>query len=386
MAASKAYDVVIIGGGSVGTPAAVSMAEAGLRTLVIDRLPSAGQGSNKAAIGGLRATHSDPAKIRLCLRSLEIFSGWEGTYGDKIEWHKGGYLFVAYGDEEEQTLKELLVSQKTFGLNIDWHGAAELRRIVPDLNPRGLRGGTLSPDDGHASPLLIVRAFINRARRLGVDFRFRETVTGLAIEGGRVAGVRTDRGAYAAGVVINAAGPWAREVARLAGADVPVSPDSHEAAVTEPVARFLEPLIVDMRPVAGSCNYYFHQHETGQVLFCITPSPSIWGFDVRETSSFLPQVAGRMVETIPRLRNLRVRRTWRGLYPMTPDGFPIVGWAKGVDGYLLAVGMCGQGVMLGPGLGELLARLVLKKETKADEETLAYLSPDRDFKGQEKLK
>jgi len=383
---SRAYDVVVIGAGSVGTPAALSLAEAGLRTLVIDRFPSVGQGSNKAAIGGLRATHSDPAKIRLCLRSLEIFSGWEETHGDKIEWHKGGYLFVAYREEEEQTLKELLVVQQKYGLNIRWHDAAEILRIVPDLNPRGLRGGTLSPDDGHASPLLIAHAFYNRARRLGVEFRFNETVTGLTVEGGRVAGVKTDRGAYAAEVVMNAAGPWARDVARLAGVDVPVTPDSHEAAVTEPVARFLEPLVVDIRPVVGSCNYYFHQHHTGQVVFCITPSPSIWGFDVRETSSFLPQVAERMVETIPRLRNLRVRRTWRGLYPMTPDGFPVVGWTKEVDGYLLAVGMCGQGVMLGPGMGELLARLVLKKETAEDKDTLSYLSPYREFKGQELLK
>ena len=386
MTGSKAYDVVVIGAGSVGTPAAMSLADGGLKVLVVDRLPSVGQGSNKAAIGGLRATHSDPAKIRLCLRSLEIFSGWEATYGVNIEWHRGGYLFVAYREEEERTLKELLVEQKKFGLNIDWHDAAETLRIVPDLNPRGLMGATLSPDDGHASPLLIAHAFYDRARRLGVEFRFNETVTGVAIEGGRVTGVRTNRGAYAAEVVINAAGAWARDAARLAGVDVPVNPDSHEAAVTEPVARFLEPLVVDIRPVAGSCNYYFHQHHTGQVIFCITPSPSLWGFDVRETSSFLPQVAERMVATIPRLKNLRVRRTWRGLYPMTPDGFPVVGWTKEVGGYLLAVGMCGQGVMLGPGMGELLARLVLKKETEEDKDTLTYLSPYREFKGQELLK
>ena len=386
MAGSKAYDVVVIGAGSVGTPASVSLAEAGLKTLVIDARPSVGQGSNKAAIGGLRATHSDPAKIRLCLRSLEILRDWEEKHGDKIEWHKGGYLFVAYREEEERTLKELLVIQQKYGLNIRWHDAANTLRIVPDLNPRGLRGGTLSPDDGHASPLLIARAFYNRARRLGVEFRFNETVTGLTVDGGRVSGVKTDRGTYGAGIVVNAAGAWAAEVARLAGVDVPVRPDSHEAAVTEPVARFLEPLVVDIRPVAGSCNYYFHQHHTGQVIFCITPGPSIWGYDVRETSSFLPQVAERMVQTIPRLRNLRVRRTWRGLYPMTPDGFPVVGWTKELDGYLLAVGMCGQGVMLGPGLGELISRIVLKKETSEDRETLTYLSPGRDFKGEERLK
>jgi sarcosine oxidase subunit beta len=156
--------------------------------------------------------------------------------------------------------------------------------------------------------------------------------------------------------------------------------------VTEAVARFLEPMVVDIRPVPGSANYYFYQHDTGQVLFCITPSPSIWGMDVRETSSFLPMVASRMVDLIPRLRNLRVRRTWRGLYPMTPDGFPIVGWTRELEGYLLAVGMCGQGFMLGPGIGELMTRMVLGKTSEEDRETLSYLSPYREFKGQEKLK
>jgi sarcosine oxidase subunit beta len=375
VAGNKTYDVVLIGAGSVGTPAAIAR-EAGLKTLVIDRCWR--RPGRTRRIGG-PGDAPDPARSAVP-PSPEIFSAGKRAATRSNAWD----YFVAY--REERTLKELLVIQQEYGLNIRWHDAAGVLKIVPDLNPVGLRGGTLSPDDGHASPLLIAHAFYNRARRLGVEFRFNETVTGLAVEGGRVSGVRTDRGVYGAGVVINAAGARAAEVARLAGIDVPVTPDSHEAAVTEPVARFLDPLVVDIRPVAGSCNYYFHQHHTGQVIFCITPSPSIWGFDTRETSSFLPQVAERMVQTIPRLRNLRVRRTWRGLYPMTPDGFPIVGWTKEPEGYLLAVGMCGQGVMLGPGLGELVARIVLKKETKEDRETLGYLSPDRDFKGQEKLK
>jgi sarcosine oxidase subunit beta len=386
MATNRSFDVIIIGAGSVGAPAALSLAEAGLRTLVIDELPSVGQGSNKRAIGGLRATHSDPAKIRICLRSLEVFATWEERFGDKIEWRKGGYSFVAYREEEEKALKSLLPFQKSHGLKIDWLDAKALREAAPDLNPNGLIGGTLSPDDGNASPLLAVHAFYHRARSLGAEFRFNEKVTGLITSGGRVAGVRTDKGEYGAGSVINAAGPLGAEVARMADLDVPVRPDSHEAAVTEAVARFLEPMIVDIRPVEGSANYYFYQHDTGQVIFCITPCPSIWGLDVRETSSFLPMVARRMVEIIPRLKNLRVRRTWRGLYPMTPDGLPIVGETKEAPGFILAVGMCGQGFMLGPGLGELLARLVQGKLTHEDTDTLSFFSPYREFKGEEKLK
>lgn len=386
MAATKSPDVIIIGAGSVGTPAAMAMAEAGLKVLVLDRLPSVGQGSNKRAIGGLRATHSDPAKIRISLRSLEIFATWEELHGDRIEWHKGGYSYVAYRSDEERTLKELLAVQKASGLNIDWHDGPALRDLIPDLNPEGLVGGTFSPDDGNASPLLAVHAFYTRARRLGAEFRFDERVTAILAEGGRVRGVRTDKGEYAAPVVVNAAGPWAAEVADLAGIEVPVRPDSHEGGVTEAVARFLGPMVVDIRSAPGSANYYFYQHDTGQVLFCITPHPNIWGMDTRETSAFLPMVSARMVEVMPRLRNLRVRRTWRGLYPMTPDGFPIVGWDRALEGHLLAVGMCGQGFMLGPGLGELMGRMVLGKDDERDRETLSYLSPYREFKGQEKLK
>ena len=385
MAAPRSYDVIVIGAGSVGTPAALSLSEAGLRTLVLDELPSVGQGSNKRAIGGLRATHSDAAKIRVSLRSLEVFSTWEERYGDKIEWHKGGYSFVAYREEEEETLKALLPFQKSHRLRIDWLDRKQLLEAVPDLNPNGLIGGTLAPDDGNASPLLAVQAFYRRAKNLGTDFKFNEKVTGLIMAGGRAAGVRTDKGTYGSAAVLNAAGPLGAEAARLAGLDVPVRPDSHEAAVTEAVARFLEPMIVDLRPVAGSANYYFYQHDTGQVIFCITPHPPIWGLDVRETGSFLPMVAKRMIEVIPRLKNIRVRRTWRGLYPMTPDGLPIIGETREVPGFILAVGMCGQGFMLGPGLGELLARLVQGKLSDEDRDTLAYFSPYRKFKDQEKL-
>lgn len=387
MTSDLGYDVVIIGAGSVGVPAAMAMAQAGVKVLVLDQFASSGQGSNKAAIGGIRATHSDPAKIRLCLRTLEIVKTWKETYGHNIEWTTGGYSFVAYRDEEEKTLKDLLGVQHAYGLNIDWVDKDALLEIIPDLNRDGLIGGTFSPEDGHCSTLLMGHSIYDEAKRAGATFRFNEPVTRILVNDDRIQGVATSKGRYEAPVVINAAGPWAKQVGELLGFDHPVQPDSHEGGITEPVAHFLNPMVVDIRPAPGSANYYYFQLATGQVVFCITPSPNIWGDDRRETSAFLPMVARRMVDLMPRLTNIRVRRTWRGLYPMSPDGSPLVGWSREIEGYLVAIGMCGQGFMLGPGLGELLARMVTQDELdEKDQEVLDILSPYRKFAGMEALK
>ena len=377
------YDVIIIGSGSVGTPAAFYCALSGLKVLVLDKDASVGQESNKKAIGGIRATHSDPAKISLSLRSIEIFSTWKETYGEDIEWYQGGYCFVAYREEEEQSLKSLLGKQKSMRLNIDWLDKEDLLDRVPDLNPNDLLGGTFSPEDGSASPLLAMHAIYDHALLQGAEYHFNEPVVEILTQSGHVVGVRTSMATYGTDVVVIAAGAWANQVGKLAGLDIPVKPDAHEAAITEPVAHFLDPMVVDIRPVPGSSNFYFYQHITGQIIFCITPSPNIWGFDTNETSVFLPQVASRMVDLMPRLKNLRVRRSWRGLYPMTPDGQPIIGWAKEVEGLFLAVGMCGQGFMLGPGLGELTQRAIHNRLTKEDQEILALVNPYRSFERQE---
>jgi len=381
------YDVIIIGAGSIGTPTAFFLADAGLQVLVIDQFASVGQGSNKAAIGGVRATHSDQAKIHLCLQSLDVFSTWRERYGDDLGWTQGGYSFVAYREQEEQTLKQLLTVQRQYGLNIHWLEKKTLLEVMPSLDPEGLLGGTFAPQDGSASPLRAAMAFHQHAVARGAVFQFQESVTGFEIKGNRVLALHTTRGQYAAGTFINAAGPWARAVAQMAGLDVPVTPDAHEAGVTEAVARFCQPMVVDIRPTADSANFYFYQHDTGQVIFCITPHPAIWGTDRRETSVFLPQIARRMVNLMPRLRYLKVRRTWRGLYPMTPDGFPIVGKLPQMENYIFAVGMCGQGFMLGPGVGKVLTRLLTNTLESDDHHILDDLRPGRKFSGrhQEKL-
>jgi sarcosine oxidase subunit beta len=382
----KTYDVVVIGAGSVGVPATLALARAGLSVLVLDEMPSPGQLSNKKAIGGIRATHSDFGKIKVCQRSIEIFKGWKEAEGDEIGWMSNGYSYPAYAKETEKTLKDLMKVQHGLGLNIRWVSPAEYNELVPGISMEGLRGSTYSPEDGSASPLLAVNAFYFKSIAAGAAYHFREKVTSLRLAKGRVSAVVTDKAEYACGQVINAACNNAREIARLVGLDVPVEPDNHEGAITEPVQPFFGPMIVDIRPEPGSANYYFYQNNEGQVVFCITPDPPILGVHPESTSVFFPQVAKRMVQLYPRLASLRVRRSWRGQYPMTPDGFPIVGRAAGIENYIHAVGMCGQGFMMGPGLGELLTRIAMKQETAEDGRILQSFLPDRVFSGVEALK
>ena len=373
------YDAIVIGAGSIGVPTALALGRRRLRTLVLEMRPSPGQGDNKHAIGGIRATHSAPAKIVACKRSLDIFTTWKDRWGDDIEWQRGGYIFPVYRQEEETVLKSQLPIQKQYGLEIGWVGPETMAEAVPGLNRQGLRGGTISPDDGSASSLSSINAFYRLACRLGAIFRFKEPVRDLVRTKGRVTGVKTDIGTYHAPVVIDAAGGLSGELTRSMGCAMPVLPESHEAGITEPVAMFCPAMVVDLRPAPGSKNYYFYQNRHGQIVFCITPDPPIGGTDTRSTSVFLPQCCSRMIDLMPRLKNIRVRRVWRGLYPMTSDGSPLLGWNRDHPGLMHATGMCGQGFMLGPGIGEVVARAVADDLNDDDRMILDAFSPYRDL-------
>ncbi len=385
------FDVIVIGAGSVGVPTALALAEKKIKVLVIDALASPGQGQNKKAIGGIRATHSDKAKISTCQRSIEIFSTWEETHGDDIGWIQNGYSFPAYTNEDAKKLQDLMKIQKSFDLDINWLSPEEYQELVPGINMENLKGATYSPGDGSASPLLAVNAFYFKSLEYGAEYRFCEKVTDINIASDDEITVTTDKDQYTAARVINAAGNYANRIGAMVGLTLPVEPDSHEGAITEPVQRFFGPMIVDLRPsddpaTEASSNYYFYQNNEGQVIFCLTPKHLIKGTACESTSTFLPQVAKRMVRLFPKLANIKVRRTWRGQYPMTPDGFPIVGAAKEHPNFINAVGMCGQGYMLGPGLGELLTRMVTYELTERDEDVLKHFNPYRDFSGTEHFK
>jgi sarcosine oxidase subunit beta len=378
---SETFDAIVVGGGSVGVPCAYYLASRGLKVLVVERRAAVGQGENKAAIGGVRATHSDPAKILLCTRTLAAVSTWKQEHGDEIGWKPGGYCFPAYSEAVESTLKGLLPKQRKYGLVNDWVDADAIDELVPGIEREGLRGGTYSPGDGQVSPLLLPVVLMRHAMRMNAEFRFNEPVVEYLVASGAVQGVKTVKGTYWAPRVVVATGSDAARDGDLLGIPVPVQPDSHEAGITAPVEHFIKPLVVDLRPGADgkTANFYFGQNHEGQIIFCYTPKDLFVGTNRQSLSEFLPVLAARMIGLVPRLRHLLVRRVWRGCYPMTPDGVPIVGNVNAIEGLTLAVGMCGQGFMLGIGVGQEVASLAVDGCYKLPPEASDTLKYDRDY-------
>ncbi len=390
MPANKIYDVIVVGCGSVGNPTAYHLAEAGLKVLVLDKRAAAGQGDNKSAIGGVRATHSDPGKISTGLESLKIISAWKEKHGFDIGWKPGGYCFPVYDESIEDTLKELLIYQKKYGLNIEWVDPEEIKELIPGINPTGLRGGTYSPEDGQVSSILLPVAFQREAMQYGAEYRFNEKVTDFIWCGDKIRGVKTDRDSYSSRWVVLATGADSAEHSSLLNIDIPVTPDSHEAGISAPIKQFLDPLVVDLRPgpEGKTSNFYFGQNNEGQIIFCYTPKELFIGTNRESLSEFLPVLAGRLISLIPGLKNLLIRRIWRGCYPMSPDGVPIVDHVPGREGLILAVGMCGQGLMLGPGIGKNIASMIVDSKPCISKEAQDCLSYDRDYykTGKESLK
>ncbi len=290
------YDVIVIGAGSVGVPIALFLTLEGQKVLVLEEHSAVGQGQNKSAIGGVRATHSDPTKILICKESLRIFGEWQDRYGSNIGWKKGGYCFPVFGEKEEELLKGLLPIQKSFGLNIDWVDAESIKEIIPGINPEGLVGGTYSPDDGQVSPLLAIDGMFRASQERGCTFHFNEKVIGFDIGNEKIQYVKTDKETYSGGVVVNAIGAYAGKIGELLGLEIPVIPDSHEAGISAPMEQFLGPLVVDIRPgkEGKTANFYFGQNHEGPIIFCYTPSVPFKGTNRESTSEFLPILAGRM--------------------------------------------------------------------------------------------
>jgi sarcosine oxidase subunit beta len=347
-------EVVVIGGGVVGTSAAFHLAEAGVDVLLLERDELA-SGSTSRAAGGVRAQFSDPVNIQLGLRSLEAFERFADRPGGEIDLVQHGYLFLLDNADDVAAFERNVAVQNELGVPSRMLDVAEACAMSPYVNPEGLLAATFSARDGHCTPEAVVAGYAAGARAHGATIRRHCTVTGIDVVDGAVTGVHTDAGTVGTGTVICAAGAWSTAVGELAGVALPVRPLRRQVVVSEPVAGLPPelPFTIDF-----GTSFYFHD-EGPALLMGMSDSEQGFGFDTSRSEAWLGRFAEVVARRAPALSEVGIAHGWAGLYEMTPDHNALVGEVASVSRFLYATGFSGHGFLQGPAIGEVLRDLVL---------------------------
>ena len=343
-------DVVVIGGGVIGASVAYHLVKSGVKQVtVVDR----GGGSTERATGGFRAQFATAVNVQLSLLSLEKLLHFADEIGVDPGYRPVGYLFVATSAEQLEHLQEALAVQRNAGCGAAQElCAGDVISRNPYLAPDGIVGGTFSPTDGFLRPTEIQRGYREAAIRLGARF-LEGTVRQLRMLGSRVIGVETESDTLPCGALVNAAGPWAAQVARMAAVDLSVTPLRRQVAVTAPTVALPEDLA--MTVFADG----FHCRVRDQRVLLLGPSPPAEEpFDVFVDPLWVTGVLETGRTRLPSLRYVPIASTYAGLYEMSPDEHAILGFADGVENFLLVNGSSGHGVMHSPALGQLAAELL----------------------------
>ena len=375
---NQAVDAIVIGGGIIGLAAAFHLAKRGPKVLLLEK-KYPGSGSTGRCIGGIRQQFSTPGAIRLMRESVRQFRQMKEEFGFSVEYFEGGYLFLAHDSQRLETFKTILPLQKSLGLNVQILDADACLKIAPQLNPVGLLGGIFSPEDGQAYPFKVIEGYIQEIKKLDSQVRFFSEVKEIIVQNHAVKGVKTVNGeTFLADTILNAAGPWAQEVGQMAGLELPIAPEEHEAFITDRVPPLFATMVVDYR--SDGC--YFYQRSNGQVIGCYSPVPNKPGIITESSLEFLVEMSKRTVRLVPELASARVIRHWGGCYSMTPDGSPFIDKTE-IKGFFVANGMCGHGFMFAPAIGRYISEIILDSHYPFD---WSEFSMERDFSRQELMK
>jgi sarcosine oxidase subunit beta len=365
-------DVVIIGAGIVGSSIAFHLTEAGVKNvLVIERETRQGLGSTGKSMGGVRAQFATDVNIQMSLYSIPFLNRFEEATGYPSGYKPHGYLFMATTETHIDYLRTNFARQQALGLKgIQWLQPDDIRKVLPQLRSDDIIGGTFCPTDGFVDPNSVMTGFMARAAEQGATLRRGVEVTGIDVSHGEVAGVKTTYGSVSTRTVVNAAGPWAAGVARMAGTELPIEPLRRMLVPTEPFPGLPEhlPMIIDM-----STGWHFRQEGLGLIM-AWADSEQQPGFRTDFDPAFIEKILTYAAHRVPSFADLAVnpRRCWAGMYEMSPDHHSILGPAPGVRGLFFANGFSGHGVMHSPATGRILSDLILHGQTDIiDADTLS---------------
>jgi glycine/D-amino acid oxidase-like deaminating enzyme len=332
-------EIVIVGGGAMGASVAWHLRELGITDVLLVERDSLAAGSTSRSAGGIRTQFSDELNVRIALRSLAEFERMDG-----IELRQHGYLFLLDRPEDVTAFQDALALQHRLGVPSRELSIDEALEIVPQLDPDGLLAATYCELDGYASPESVVQWYAQ-----GLDVRQGCEVTEIRVDAGRVAGVETTKGDVACGTVVCCAGAWSRDVAALAGVELPVEGEQRFMWFCPEDGGLPErlPLTIDF-----TTSFYFHREGPGLV------------FGGKEHA--LEDVAEHAARRLPVLVDLPVQSSWWGYYEMSPDHNALVGRATEVEGFFYATGFSGHGFQQAPAVGEHLAELIAGREPTLD--------------------
>jgi sarcosine oxidase subunit beta len=360
---------VVIGGGIIGSAAALYLAASGADVVVVER----GAGPEQASVrnaGGVRAQCRNRTERLLAMAAIELWRKLAHDTGSDFEYRRTGNLRLALTQSTLDGLATESTEEAADGLATEVWTRADLRRRAPYLADR-FAGAKHCATDGHANPILATWAIAAAAKRAGARFLTDATVTHIDVDAGRVQGVTVRRGAdeltITAPVVVHAAGPWTPVLAATVGVRLPITPARNAILVSQPVAPLLGEFVS-----SHELKVYLRQAVHGQIhvggVFTVDGT-----FDQRVTTGEIARLA-RAAEILPALRELRILRTWAGTLDLTPDHLPVLGAASAVEGYVVAAGFSGHGFCLAPAVGRTVSEIVRGQRPSVD---ITALRPDR---------
>jgi FAD-dependent oxidoreductase domain-containing protein 1 len=359
----KVYDIVVIGGGVMGSSISYNLVNDGFdgTILVIEKDPSYQFASTALSAGGVREQFSLAENIRISQYGLNIFEHFDEIMevdGDTAhaEFKQRGYLFLA-NEKNWPILKKNYENQRRLGAHVSLLSIDDLKKLIPHMKTHDLVGGSFGSRDGYLDPHGVMQGFIKKGKSLGVEY-LHEEVTGIEVKAKKIEGVMTDKGTQiGCGIVINAAGPYASVVGKMAGIDLPVEPVRKMAFVFDPKIKF----DYDLPLVIDTDGLLYFRHESGKTILTgrsIPDEPSGFNFEW-DRDYYMDIVWPGVAERVPAFDTARLIRGWAGLYAMNRiDGNAIIGHFADVKGFYGAVGFSGHGLQQSPGVGKCLSELI----------------------------
>ena len=363
------YDILIIGGGVMGSSTAYHlMAAERLNIAVIEKDPSYAKASTPLSIGNVRTQFNLKENIQISQYAYEFMQDFEEKMAvdgvrPKISWHREGNLFLVE-EQSRANAENDIALQKGLGCNVEWWSRDKIGKRMPQCNLNGYVGATYGPDDGIMDPYAVLMGYRTKARSLGVEYLKDEAVK-ITTHKGAVAGVRLNSGKdLYAKIVINCAGPWAGEIAKTAGVEIPVVPVKRQVFAVDPKTKQDNLPRLTVLP----SGLYMARETGGLMLVSKTMAEDPIGFDFTwDDKRFTEIVWPELAEFIPQMNTLKLMRGWAGLYAVnTMDANAILGEWPELKGFYLANGFSGHGFQQAAAVGRHLGELILETEPSMD--------------------